>query len=474
MLASNFDLRSIQRGTITAPAGCGKTHLIADTLRLNAGSKPILVLTHTNAGVAALRGRLDRATVPPRSYRLATIDGWAMRLIRTFPVRSGHDPEILDLDRPGHDYPIIQQAAANLVSQHHINRVLSATYSHLLVDEYQDCAIAQHELIVNLSSVLPTCVLGDPLQAIFGFRGSRMPSWDNEVCKHFPVAKELSRPWRWINAHSEDLGLWLLDVRQRLLSGDSVDLSAGPASVLWFNLVKGQEYTTQLKAAKLRPPSTHDSVLIIADQTNRESQRKIARSTPGAVTVEAVDLHDLVAFGRSFLPNRPNALKRLLTFAGSVMTAVGAPQLMQRIHSLKQGRAIKPATAVEQAALEFLRLRSYGAAKDLLVQLRAQPSARLYRSTIYWSAIRALRLCSVSGMLTLHDASIRIREQNRIVGRPLPRRAVGSTLLLKGLEAEGVVILDADGLDARNLYVAMTRGSKMVAVCSREQVLSPR
>ena len=316
--------------------------------------------------------------------------------------------------------------------------------------------------------------LADPLQAIFGFRGSRTPSWDNEVCKHCPVAKELRRPWRWINAHSEDLGLWLLDVRQRLLSGHSVDLGTAPDSVLWFNLANKQEYATQLEAARLTPPSTHDSVLIIADQTNRERQRTFARNTPGAVTVEAVDLQDLVSFSRSFLPNRTNALEHLLAFAGSVMTAVGTPQLIQRVRTLERGRAIKPATAVEQAALDFLRLQNYGSVITSLMQLRAQHSARLYRPTIYWSAIRALRLCSESGTLSLHDASIRVREQNRLFGRPLPRRSVGSTLLLKGLEAEGVVILDADRLNARNLYVAMTRGSKMVAVCSREQVLRPR
>lgn len=43
------------------------------------------------------------------------------------------------------------------------------------------------------------------------------------------------------------------------------------------------------------------------------------------------------------------------------------------------------------------------------------------------------------------------------MGRPLARRSVGSTLLLKGLEAEISVILDAEALDARNFYVAMTR-----------------
>jgi transposase InsO family protein len=69
--------------------GCGKTHLIARALTRHSGPKPILVLTHTNAGVAALRGRLDRLQVPRASYRLATLDGWAMRLIATFPGRSG-------------------------------------------------------------------------------------------------------------------------------------------------------------------------------------------------------------------------------------------------------------------------------------------------------------------------------------------------------------------------------------------------
>jgi DNA helicase-2/ATP-dependent DNA helicase PcrA len=54
----------------------------------------------------------------------------------------------------------------------------------------------------------------------------------------------------------------------------------------------------------------------------------------------------------------------------------------------------------------------------------------------------------------------------------LPKRAVGSTLLLKGLEAEVAVVLDAGSLEARNLYVAMTRGSKKLIICSESPVLN--
>jgi DNA helicase-2/ATP-dependent DNA helicase PcrA len=136
-----IDLRAIERGTVTAPAGCGKTQLIAYALAGHRGNKPILVLTHTNAGVAALRGRLDRASVPASAYRLSTIDGWAIRLISTFPGRSAHDPEILRLGAPARDYPAIRDAAWKLLQAGHVSEVLKASYAHLIVDEYQDCSV---------------------------------------------------------------------------------------------------------------------------------------------------------------------------------------------------------------------------------------------------------------------------------------------------------------------------------------------
>jgi DNA helicase-2/ATP-dependent DNA helicase PcrA len=73
--------------------------------------------------------------VPASCYRLATIDGFAMRLISTFPKRSGHDPAILELVRPAADYPAIREAAFTLLSAGHLNDVLPASYDRLFVDE---------------------------------------------------------------------------------------------------------------------------------------------------------------------------------------------------------------------------------------------------------------------------------------------------------------------------------------------------
>jgi len=474
MPENEISLLAIDRGTVTAPAGCGKTHLIAEALTNHGDTKPILVLTHTNAGVAALRERLDRAGVPPRSYRLTTIDGWAMRLISTFPARSGHAPELLGLSSPGRDYPKIRVAAVNLIRAGYVSDILAASYSRLIVDEYQDCSVRQHAIVVGVAQILPTCVLGDPMQAIFGFGGDALAKWEEQVCAVFPLTAQLDTPWRWINAGSEPLGQWLLDVREKLLRNEPVDLRTAPAAVNWVELDGSEDHERRLAAARVRSPVDNGCVLIIGDSSNPISQRQFASQTPGATTVEAVDLRDLVSFAQTFDLAAPDALERLAHFAQTVMTNVGADDLVRRVETLLQGRARRPASEVEIAALAFVREPSYRAAANMLVEINKEGGVRAHRPTVLRSCVKALQMYGGADSPSFYVAVIRIREQNRQVGRRLPRRAVGSTLLLKGLEGEVSVILDADALDARNLYVAMTRGSHALTVCSRSPILSPR
>lgn len=474
MKSDEIDILAIGRGTITAPAGCGKTHLIAESLQRHSGRKSILVLTHTNAGVAALRGRLDRAGVPHKSYRLSTIDGWAMRLISTFPARSAHHPDLLKLVNPRTGYPEIRNAAANLLKSGHVGDIISATYDRLIVDEYQDCSIRQHVVVTWIAQILPTCVLGDPMQAIFGFGGDGLAGWDKDVCAYFPIVGELTTPWRWINANAEQLGGWLLDVRIKLLRGDPVDLRNAPPEVSWVELDGTEDHQRRLIAARTQAPEgSNGRVLIIGDSTNPASQRQFASQTPGAITVEAVDLRDLLSFAGSFDVSVPDALERLALFAQSVMTNVGADYLLKRVQSLMNGTARNLPTSVERIAIFFAKAPSYSLAIDLLIEISREGGVRTHRPAILRACIKALQLCDGNCELSLYDAAIRMREQSRLIGRPLPRRAVGSTLLLKGLEAEVAIILNADALNSRNLYVATTRGSNNLVVCSKNPVLNP-
>jgi hypothetical protein len=474
MPGSEIDLLAIDRAAVTAPAGCGKTHMIAEALTRHTGSKPILVMTHTNAGVAALRGRLDRAGVPPKAYRLATIDGWAMRLISTFPARSAHDPNLLKLEHPDTDYKNIRVAAINLLRAGDVNDILAASYARLIVDEYQDCSIRQHGIVYSIAQSLPTCVLGDPMQAIFGFGNDSLAHWNQQICVDFPIAGELSRPWRWINASAEPLGCWLLEVRGKLLRGEPIDLRSAPAAVTWVELNGTNDHHWRLMAARARAQNVDGCVLIIGDSTSPSSQRQFASQTPGAVTVEAVDLKDLVCFARGFNVAAPDALERLADFSTDVMTNVSATNLLiQHVQSLMRGTAPNFPTDVEKAALEFVQSPSHHAAARLLVEISQQAGVRTHRPEVLRACIKALKNCESTDGLSFHDAAIQMREQHRLLGRPLPKRAVGSTLLLKGLEADVAVILNADALNTRNLYVAMTRGSRALTICSRTAVLGP-
>lgn len=399
-----------------------------------------------------------------------------MRLISTFPTRSAHNPDILKLANPANDYLTIRNSATKLLTDGHINDILAASYARLIVDEYQDCSVRQHALVAWAAQTLPTCVLGDPLQAIFGFGGDQLARWTEDVCAYFPIAGELTTPWRWINAEAEPLGQWLLEVRSKLLSRQPIDLRLAPAAVSWVELDgTQQDHQKRLSAARVRPPDGIGCVLIIADSKSPDGQRAFASQTPGAIVVEAVDLKDLVAFARSFNISAPDALERLTQFAQSVMTNVGAANLIQRVQSLSRGTARNPPTDVERFALSFFQAPSHSTAVDLLVEISKEAAGvRTHRPAVLRACNKAFQLCDGEKDMSFLDAAIRMREQNRLIGRPLPKRAVGSTLLLKGLEAEVAVVLNGCDLDARNLYVAMTRGSKALIICSKRPILFPR
>ena len=73
-------LASASNVAVVLPAGAGKTELIARATCF--ASETVgrqLILTHTHAGVHALRDRLARLGVAPQSYTLTTIAGWALK-----------------------------------------------------------------------------------------------------------------------------------------------------------------------------------------------------------------------------------------------------------------------------------------------------------------------------------------------------------------------------------------------------------
>ncbi|WP_313082312.1 UvrD-helicase domain-containing protein [Pulveribacter sp.] len=465
-----IDIFLARRGSVTAPAGCGKTQLIADALSQHTDNKPVLVLTHTNAGATALRTRLQRGGVLSSAYRVSTIDGFAMRLAAKFPMRAGLNERVLELANPNADYPAIRGAVQRLLQAGHISDPIASTYSRLLVDEYQDCNTAQHAMVCSIAQTLPTCILGDPMQAIFGFRDP-LVHWEGEAQAAFPPIGALQTPWRWRLAGMDALGAWLLQARASLQAGQPVDLRGAPDGVQWVQLAQGMELRQRLIAARTESPNRGGRVLVIGDSINANGRHQLTMQTPGATSVEAVDLKDLVNFARQFDMASANALRQIAEFAASLMTEVGVANLLARVETIRGGRARTPATPAEAAAVAFVAAPSYTTSIDLLQTLADQHGARVYRPEVLHCCISALRAAGGEGGFI--GAAMQARERNRHLGRPLGRRAVGSTLLLKGLEADVAVILEPERMTAQHLYVALTRGARQVVICSSTPLLTP-
>jgi len=466
-----FDLLTITRGHISAPAGYGKTQLISDSLKGHEDDKPVLILTHTNAGVAALRKRLAQNGISSRAYELQTLDGWALRLINAYPHRSGIDPQRLAITNPKQDYPAIQAAARDLIAGGCIDTILQGSYSRLWVDEYQDCSTVQHEMVVACANLLPTVVLGDPMQSVFGFAGRRV-DWA-DLPSVFPEGKALETPWRWNNAGAPEIGSWLAQAREALWNCEPIDLDEAPAGVEYAPVPSPKELVRKEREV-IRRLQRHGTLLIIgrsSEEAKADEKRRhaLARRNPGVTVVEAVELRQMMFFFKQLDLEMPlNAVFLCAELAAQTMTKVPPAKhfrdRIERIH--KNGIGRFKVTEVDHAALNVLASPRYQSVSRLLAAIRNIDGARVFRPTIYDATQRALsRACSDNhpeALLAARSERDARRHQERTAGKI----AIGTALLLKGLESDACLIMDAHTLDRHQLYVALTRGAKAIHIWS--------
>ncbi len=325
-------------------------------------------------------------------------------------------------------------------------------------------------MVSKIAEVLPTCVLGDDMQAIFGWGNNVLVNWQTDVEARFPTVGQLGTPWRWKNVGTEDFGGWLLWVREALRAGNPIDLREAPPQVEWVQIAGENDIQNLTRATNVKPPNEDGSVLIVCDSKRPQRHRQIASRAHGAVVVENADLTDFIRFSESFDFGLAEAVNHLIDFAGSTLTGVGAAQLKQRVRTILAGNARTAPNEAEAAAVKFANAPSPSMAVSLLVEINKQPGVTSLRPALLRTCIQAFNACPKED--DFYEMAVKAREQSRVLGRSLPRRAVGSTLLLKGLEADVAVVADTDQLTARDLYVAMTRGSRQLVICSENPILS--
>ena len=462
-------LEGVGRGRVEAAAGCGKTEAIVH-LTAEWKGRRTLILTHTIAGVAALRRRLQAANVPTSRYSLSSIDAWCVRRVGEFPLRAGPLP---DASIAAVFYPGVRTACLDLLESQALDVALRSTYGRVLVDEYQDCGPDQHAIVCKLSNLMPTFVFGDPLQAVFNFRLAPVISWDQDVDPVFPLIETLNHPWRWERVGADRLGQWLIQARAHLLDGTGIDLQQLPDGCEWRRLsgVVAQD-TQAIRNATSYWRRNDGSVLVLASPMEPHRHSDLARNGEGIQVVENLDLRPVFQ-GVARLEQAVDGerLRPLLELAHSVMTGISVDSLLRRCETLQRGRARTPSTPDEAAALTFIAQPDWHQAGLTLRTWSAQTGRRVFRREVLRMILDCLSSAAADRHPALSDALSVARERRRHQGRPTTARAVGSTLLLKGLEADYTILLDLERLSAAHIYVALTRGTRGMLVFSRERWL---
>lgn len=467
--------------SVQLPAGTGKTHLLVDVVAeiatrraISGHARRVLVLTHTNAGVQVIRRRLG-AKLGALTH-VATITSFAFEFVRAYPQLGGVTiPEQPDWAQSR----LYIDAGTRVCRNRHVQQVLTASYSHLLVDEYQDCTQIQHELVRELHRAIPhSGVFGDPLQAIFGFDlDAPLASWD-EIQREFPDHPVDCVPWRWRD-HNPALGDWLLDLRSDIRPGATLDLTdqATPAGVTFLRYAADQK---PLRSRLYQLAADNGTVLVLAgrnrDQTRSTAGRLGLRGYTAMEDVNGTFMHEQLAeLARTPTSGRARWAGRLAKACFTGLADLD-DAVFKRFDKGRPASTLKrPRLIGTLAALDELVPRTDLATLAAVMHRIARAGEGVLHSAEAWqdtaAAVTAAASSTTESSTTsdlrdeLHRGLRAVRDRLRHHGSRERRRQISRTVLVKGLEYDHVIIANlAEIPDAYNFYVALTRARKSITI----------
>jgi DNA helicase-2/ATP-dependent DNA helicase PcrA len=348
--------------------------------------------------------------------------------------------------------------------------VLQASYSGVFVDEYQDCSGNQHAMIVALAELLPCRVVGDPLQAIYGtLHGDDPASWAAvESC--FPAIVAPAEPYRW-RVMNPPLGEWLVEVRRQLISGDAVDLRDAAGIVEWTGAADIESQIRTLYRA-----ADKSNVVAICDWPDRCAD--VASRTRNLYAVlESVECPDLLeAAERIESKIGVERVAAVVDLAERCLTRVS--HLSEMLARLRGGASYSPRVLDRQRLWDAMQAVASSSdlreVEVLMTAIFVLVGIHYYRRRELWQEMtQALRRHDGDSGKRLRDTAWLLRDSARRNGRRITsRRTVATALLIKGLEFDHALLLDATQMrTAEELYVALTRASQSLIVLSPSPVL---
>lgn len=451
---------------IILPAGYGKTEYIANYA--NEQDQPVLILTHTNAGVFALKKRLA-GREHTKGCRVTTIAAWCESWVASYPSLTSYESfRDAKETKPDAYFKRLYEAMLSLCKTSWCRKALRASYQTVIVDEYQDCTMTQHALFLDLAEFMQLLVLGDPLQGIFYWiKDDSLVDWSNLT---IPIKDYESRPWRWINSGCSELGDYISSIREDLmpaLDGQSVQI------VLDRGCSNVQIVTSEFVSRNQRWNGLGKVAYITCAQN---VQYSFSQRHPGFQSNEAVDNKDAL-----------NACVDFDNKTGVDLALAALDFAAQCFTGTSQG--LKPFRSnLEKGKFDFGRIRKHPDVKSSLTALGCDPTVanitsvlaaikddpdfRLHRGILYHEVRRALKV-AMAERISASAALETIRAQRGAFEEHNPCQHISTrTVLSKGLEFD-TAIVDAGGIkDARDFYVAISLCKKQLIIVSNSSTLT--
>ena len=441
---------------VVAAAGCGKTELITRAVNFTKGKE--LILTHTHAGVNSILNRLKKYCITPKKFSVETIASFCLRYSLAYPQFTDFH---IEEDKPI-NYKKATVGACRLFETIWGGKILQESFSGIYVDEYQDCSVSQHELILRLREILPLRILGDPLQGIFDFiSDDSLVDWENGVSKLFSHA-ELFYPWRW-HKNNPDLGEWLSSVRKKIENKEIIDFRELPINCTHMIVSPEEQRNICFQSLKHKEPT-------VAIHKWSEEAHSFAKRLSGSFSsMEEIECKDLIKFCKSFEENDGNSLVLdLIKFCSKCFTVVSTElaQIKKLFEENRESSRLKVNRPIYELLISLKNEKNWVIFIEVLNLISNIKDANNTRREIWYEMNRALKEKIIHPDKKLHVIAANNRSITSQIGRKQYRYIVSRTTLIKGLEYDHSILLNADELSPKELYVAMTRGSKRLSVLS--------
>lgn len=486
-----------QKTMLVSPAGYGKTHTIAESLKHADGKQ--LILTHTHAGVSSLRDKIKKSDIKPARYHIETISSFAQKYTHAFYNKT----DLPDQEAKGYHAFVIKKASVILKSPV-VRRVIAASYEGLFVDEYQDCTKDQHAMITALSGVLRTHILGDPMQGIFDFNGDAV-DFESDL-DGFDIFPELSIPQRWYReGNNRGLGDTLKEFREKLKLQKPISLTSNAENGLHVVTVQSNDilnaqsiYRKSLDRLIQNPENKpeYNSLLIIVpeyeeiknngdrvpkgDIKHRAQIRTQIDYSKSLKLLEAIDDKSFYAISKKadgLIDGIVRARKKSVRVRKDSLdilfnkTDLDAWFNNDGLKNKQDAEGKKQSLKFQTKIEIFVSSPSAANLYEIILEAKNGLKLKYKRDEIIFSFLRALKEAGQSN-ISVYEAMKRNRNTIRRSGRKIHGKCIGTTLLTKGLEFDTVAILNAHRFECpKHLYVALTRCCKKLIIFTEQATL---